>query len=902
MAELQVLTPDGATRTVALADKAVSMGRADDCDLVLAEQKASRRHCRVEPRGSAWRVVDEGSSNGTFLGGKPVLAARLKPGDEIEIGDTVITYVDESGGAATPREPRKPRVKKRATPWGVLAVPVIVAAAAIGIAIQLGKSEGAAAAGSLADCAKADVERASLQKDPAKRLAALRDARTKLERLAHAGGALEIVDAAISGPAKPDGGETPAEPKPGSDWRASIERLDADRAASASQRKTTLAGLLERHVDDAEAVAVLRERIRAELTSAGERTRLAREQTFAQADAAAADGRYGEALERWTRWVQDTAVVSPEDDAAVAARIAELIEKSRAAATEAASAFEAARREGRAEAAQSVIAAAVERLRGTGFDVWLSARGGGPTVTRLPGTKPGADKPDDASARERAKALQIAASGESLARDRQFEAAAAKLDEAAAAVSDKGLKGELALRAGDLRVEAAFLPKLLGWVAADPKKFSPLKLDDRLVRVESATAAGISVLDKDGRPEARPVADLASSAFAQLVEKAAPDKADFVAAALFLRDLGEHDAYTKWMRAALSVEELRLAASEVHARAIGRPSTASGFMPHPKDPLAIVTYDEYKAIVNEAKIAELKGELLKLVDKVEKSKQAKSIDTVRRAYAKLEAARNTALALIFDEVKYFYPYAGRDREYAPVQHEVDELVKAVRDAWDDPTKASVRTDSALDKLRADSDKLVTEIQYLGGDPTELVQRIAAVTMYVGRDLSVRTFFENQADLDRMAYNEKVLKLNPTVKGPTEPEKKQVEVTNEYRIMFGHRRALRIHPMLVNSARGHSEDMSKLGFFDHFNKFNPEKHSPDDRMKLAGYQPAGGSENIYAGGSSPESAHQGWIHSSGHHRNILTPAWVEMGSGLSGNHWTQNFGFRMDDDWEGGVPK
>ncbi len=900
MAELQVLTPDGATRTYALAGKPVTLGRAEECDLVLAEQKASRNHCRVEPHLGAWRVVDERSSNGTFLGGKPVLAARLKPGDEIEIGDTVITYVDETGGIA--REPRKPRVRKKATPWGALAVPVIAAIVAFGLAFQLGKSEGASSAASRTSFAKAEIERATMQKDPAKRLAALQKTRTDLERQQHVDEALQLVDAAIAGPSAPGGDEVAGETKPGDEWRAAIARLDDDRTAPPSQRKTALAALLERHVEDAEAVGVLRERIRAELTSAGERTRLAREQVFAQADLAAADGRYGDALDMWTRWIQDVPAVSPEDDAAVAARLADLIDKSRTAAQQAAAAFDSARKEGRGEAAQSLLAAAIERLHGTGFDVWLSARGGGQVVTRQPGSKPGAEKTDDAATRERAKAMQIAAAGESLARDRQFEAAAVKLDEAAAAVSDAGLKGELTLRAGDLRVVAAFLPKLLGWVAADPKKFSPLKLGDRTVRVEAATANDISVLDKDGRPEPRPVADLPSQAFAQLVEKAAPEPADLVAAALFLRDLGEHDAYTRWMRAALSVNELRLAASEVHARSIGRPNPLEGFMPHPKDAAAIVTYGEYKAIINEAKIAEVKGELLKLVDKIEKSKQAKSIETVRRAYMKLEAARNTALALIFDEVKYFYPYAGRDREYAPVQHEVNELVKAVREAWEDPTKAAIRADAAFDKLRADADKLVVEIQYLSGDPSLLVERIKAVTMYVGHDINVQTFFETELDLDRMAYNEKVMKLNPSVKGPTEPEKKQVEVTNEYRLMFGHRRALRIHPMLVTSARGHSEDMSKLGFFDHFNKFNPEKHSPDDRMKLAGYQPAGDSENIYAGGSSPESAHQGWIHSSGHHRNILTPAWVEMGSGLSGNHWTQNFGFRMDDDWEGGVPK
>src|SRR5262245_65919202 len=116
------------------------------------------------------------------------------------------------------------------------------------------------------------------------------------------------------------------------------------------------------------------------------------------------------------------------------------------------------------------------------------------------------------------------------------------------------------------------------------------------------------------------------------------------------------------------------------------------------------------------------------------------------------------------------------------------------------------------------------------------------------------------------------------------------------MMFGHRRALRIHPFLVTAARGHSEDMMKGGFFDHFDKINPGKYSPEDRMKLAGYQLAGGSENIYAGGSDPQSAHDGWWHSSGHHRNILMPAWVELGSGVVGNDWTQHFGFRIVEDW------
>jgi uncharacterized protein YkwD/ribosomal protein S20 len=440
------------------------------------------------------------------------------------------------------------------------------------------------------------------------------------------------------------------------------------------------------------------------------------------------------------------------------------------------------------------------------------------------------------------------------------------------------------------------------------------------------------VFDKDGNAEPHPVADLPANWFTQLVEKAAPEKTEYVPAALFLREVFEEDGYVRWMRAALSDTDdaTRLAASAVHARCLNRPTPPGGFMPHPEDSKAIVTYDEWKAIKNAKKIAELRTLLAKVVADVEKSKQAKAIETVRRAYVKLEEARKYALDLIFDEQKYFYPYrgTGREAEYAKVQHEVDERVKVVRDAWDDKTKATIRTDAAMDKYRADADKLVTDIAFYGGASDDLVERIAHVTMYIvkegygthdaaparkdstthdvpagkdsdvtlGRDLTVQNFFENQKDLDLLIYNARVMKYNPGVKGPTDPERDQVRITNEYRMMFGHRRALRIQPKLVNSARGHSEDMAKLGFFDHFSPVEGKK-TPEDRMKLAGYEMAGCSENIYMGSGSPEAAHEGWIHSSGHHRNILTPAWVEMGSGNSGSHWTQNFGFQMTDEWD-----
>jgi uncharacterized protein YkwD/pSer/pThr/pTyr-binding forkhead associated (FHA) protein len=903
MAELLVSVPDGAERTVPLAAKAVSVGRADDCDVVLSEGKASRKHCRVEPKGDGWRVVDEGSSNGTWLGGKPVLAARLKPGDEIEIGDTVITFVDESVAAA-PREPRRPRPKKKSTSWSILFIPAIALAAALYAKSSIEKSQTAEASAALTRYAKAEIERAAIAKNAEAGSEGLRAARSTLDNLPNSADALALIDASILGP-KSKADDEASKPR-NDDWRAALDAFDADKTASPAERRSRLADLVERHFDDAVAVKPIREHLLAELTSAGDRVRLDREQTFADADAAAAEGRFGRAISLWTSWIARAQSISAEDDGAIAKRLADIIEKSRAAAQQAADQFERARKEGRGQAAQDALDAAIDRLRGTGFDTWLAARGGaaGATTTRQPGgPKTGPTAPDDPAAIALANVKRIVAAGEELARQRKFVEAASKIDEAAAAAADAGTKSEIALRAGDLRNEAAFLEKLLGWVAADTKKFSPLKLGDHLVRVSAASATDVSILDKDGNPEPHAVADLPSSAFAQFVEKAGLDKSDYVAAAVFLHDLGEEDGYQKWMRAALAVDEMRMAASQVHARCTGHAMPVEGFMPHPDDGRTIVTFEEYKRIKNAVKIAALRADLLKIVVNVEKSKQAKQVEGIRKTYAKLEEARKFALDLIFDEVKYFYPYRDRMKEYAPVQREVDDRVKAVRDVWEEKGEAKIRTDAAMQKNLEDAEKLVTEIQFFAGDPSDLVARIDAVRIYLGHDLTVQTFFQNQGELDLLVYNDKIMKkYNPSVKGPTEPEREQVRITNEYRMMFGHRRALRIHPFLVNSARGHSEDMVKGGFFDHFDKINPGKYSPEDRMKLAGYQMIGGSENIYAGGGSPESAHEGWIHSSGHHRNILTPAWVEMGSGNFGRDWTQNFGFRSEDDFEGGTPK
>jgi uncharacterized protein YkwD len=111
------------------------------------------------------------------------------------------------------------------------------------------------------------------------------------------------------------------------------------------------------------------------------------------------------------------------------------------------------------------------------------------------------------------------------------------------------------------------------------------------------------------------------------------------------------------------------------------------------------------------------------------------------------------------------------------------------------------------------------------------------------------------------------------------------VTNAYRRMFGHR-PLAVNLKMQAAARGHCEEMSTLGFFGHFSP-TPGRRTPFDRMKLAGYS-LGASENCAINGSAV-GAHDAWLLSSGHHRNLLSPSHTEFGSSNAGRYWTQNFG-------------
>lgn len=89
----QLILPDGSR--VALGPAPVTVGRLPECDVVLADANASRRHVEIRPStdGAGGHILtDLGSTNGTRVNGVGIQTHRLVHGDDIAIGGTHLRY------------------------------------------------------------------------------------------------------------------------------------------------------------------------------------------------------------------------------------------------------------------------------------------------------------------------------------------------------------------------------------------------------------------------------------------------------------------------------------------------------------------------------------------------------------------------------------------------------------------------------------------------------------------------------------------------------------------------------------------------------------------------------------------------------------------------------------------
>jgi pSer/pThr/pTyr-binding forkhead associated (FHA) protein len=81
----------------ALVEELTTIGRGEGNVLVIPDISVSRQHSRLEKQAGRWVVLDQGSGNGTRVNGKQIDRYPLQHGDEIEMGDTRLKFVEPGG-------------------------------------------------------------------------------------------------------------------------------------------------------------------------------------------------------------------------------------------------------------------------------------------------------------------------------------------------------------------------------------------------------------------------------------------------------------------------------------------------------------------------------------------------------------------------------------------------------------------------------------------------------------------------------------------------------------------------------------------------------------------------------------------------------------------------------------
>lgn len=72
----------------------VTLGRDEDCELMMSDIAVSRRHSKIVLEGDEFLLYDLDSGNGTYLNGAKVTREVLSVGDEITVGERTFRFVE----------------------------------------------------------------------------------------------------------------------------------------------------------------------------------------------------------------------------------------------------------------------------------------------------------------------------------------------------------------------------------------------------------------------------------------------------------------------------------------------------------------------------------------------------------------------------------------------------------------------------------------------------------------------------------------------------------------------------------------------------------------------------------------------------------------------------------------
>ena len=90
-----LLKDDGLSRSFPLSMETQTLGRSPNNNIVMADPVVSTFHARIDRTPEGFTIVDLTSTNGTFVNGKRVSTAILKPRDELQVGGVKLVYLEE---------------------------------------------------------------------------------------------------------------------------------------------------------------------------------------------------------------------------------------------------------------------------------------------------------------------------------------------------------------------------------------------------------------------------------------------------------------------------------------------------------------------------------------------------------------------------------------------------------------------------------------------------------------------------------------------------------------------------------------------------------------------------------------------------------------------------------------
>ncbi len=882
MAFLKVFS-NGEERTVFLGESTLVFGRGEDADVFLKDVKASRHHCTLEPLGGGrWQLRDLGSANGTRLNGERIALEPLAPDDVIQIGDARILFAGEAAavaggeptapleGVGEPARPPRPPRNRRSRTGVLIGVGAVVLIAGLALLAQSTRR-------APTDPQEAAAYRSFLSATDDDKVASL-----ATDYLMEYGGSEHAAEVR----------------RRGAEARARL--ADGTSARNSGFDPDALVADLPLHEAVARLETLLKEttpdrRPLVEATLAARRERLdqERERFFGELEtvfrAHVESGEFAHAREIWF-FLKGEPSWEPIPDRYRDRIVGAMVSLENAASLRRTALFEEVSRAEQAHdfaRAMELLAQALPRFKGTAVEASLAER-----VAFVERALSEGGRGEPTRPRTEVPLLlekKVAALLEGL-RGRDFGGIARGLR--AVAEEAKGAKGfaEIDARAAEVEACAALHERAVAMLEAG--EVPPGQILKKW-RVTSGGAGGVVVQSK-GSELTYAWSEAPAELYLALLGRAVDSRPAQLGFAVASHVLGGTEALAAALAVGYADEELRpLLDRFVAFQVRHEPLPEGGYVAVGGE---ILSRKEHLRRAEEAVIRGFQEQLDKSLAAIRADKIVARIERLAAKKEQLDKARAYALELIFDERKYFYPYrgVGRDAEYARVQQEVDQRVNAVREIWADPGVLSVSGSPELTRSLKLFDEAAAELGKRLVDVEERVEEVDFLRSYLGRKFDIRTLYRTPEERDLLRYGDEVMAWNPTVKGDiTDVEREQVRVTNDYRIMFG-RWPVRIVEKLVLSSRGHCVEMQKLNYFGHFSP-TPGRRTPYDRMKLAGYE-YGSSENCIMGQTSPKGAHDGWCHSSGHHRNILTPEWTEMGTGHFGNLMTQNYG--MAPRWVG----